>query len=465
MARKITVQIVGDATQLERSFKRAGDASDGFSKRLGGSRRMIAKLGLAGAAAGGIAVITKQLFASVNAAKEAEAAQVRLGTALKNAGVSQKRYGKQIDDSIQKTSKLAGIDDEGLSDVFANLVRTTGSVQKATKGMALAANIARARNISLAAAGKIVEKAHTGQLRGLKAVGVQIGKNTTATEAIERAQRKFAGSAEAYGRTAAGAQDKLSVAFENLQEKVGAKVLPVLTKLSLKLVDLIDWSEKNWPRFSAAIQRAWKKAKPAIDLVKENVRNVVTVIKGVVNIIRGIIDGDWARVWDGMKKVVSGVVGNVVLTFVKMPGLILSKLSSAAFRGLSKIGTWIKDAAISGLKGIADGVLKALTSAFNGVIALVNKAIKVYNRIPIAPNLPEIPKIGGNPKPSRNATPLVTGERGGPSVSRGDGISINTVVLNGVQNPQQFLRELQRAAGSTTAPRRGRFSGANLGLS
>ena len=85
-------------------------------------------------------------------------------------------------------SKQSALDDEDLSDSLAQITRTTRNVRKGLKGMALAANIARARNITLAAATKIVEKANVGQFRGLKNIGVKIDENTTKAEALDRAQ-------------------------------------------------------------------------------------------------------------------------------------------------------------------------------------------------------------------------------------------------------------------------------------
>src|SRR5687768_12576904 len=174
MARKLTVQIVGDSRSLERAFAKSEKATSRFQRT---SRRLGLAAGVA--AGGGVVLLAKGLTDSAKAAVESEKAQTRLRSALKGANVSYAKHGKAIQDAIDKTSKLAALDDEDLSDAFSKLVRTSGSVEDAMKGMALAADIARARNISLEAATKIVEKAHVGQLRGLKGIGVEIGKNTT----------------------------------------------------------------------------------------------------------------------------------------------------------------------------------------------------------------------------------------------------------------------------------------------
>lgn len=374
----------------------SADHSTGKVSRWGGTLGALAKGGAITAAIGGAALLTKGLFASVDAAKEAQSAQTRLKSALENAGVSWDKHSAAIDQAIQKTSKLAGLDDEELSDAFAKLVRTTGDVTKATEGMNLAADIARARNISLEQATGVVEKAMIGQTRGLKAVGVELEKGMTSTEALERAQIKFAGSAQKASGDAQVAQDKLGVAFENLQEKVGTRLVPVITRLTLKLVDLVDWTERNWPKIDATIDASMKVIVPIIDTMVDRIKAIATTITGVVHVIQGIKDGDWSLVWQGMKEVVTGTIANIVASFVALPAKILGALSAKAFSGLSAIGVWIKNAVLSGLEGIGNGVLSMIQGAINSAIGLLNSAIGAYNAIPIAPNIPKVSPVGGS---------------------------------------------------------------------
>lgn len=459
--RRIRVEIVGDADKLDRAYKQATRSTKAFGRQMGVSLGGVGKAGVAGAVAASTALAVKGLKKSVDAAKEAEVAQANLRQALKATGVEYGRFASVVDNTIQSQSKLAGIDDEEVSRSFASLVRTTGSIKEATEGLALATNIARARNISLGAATKIVEKAQNGQLRGLKAIGVRIEKNTTATEAIEQAQRKFAGSAEAYGKTAAGAQDRLAVAFENLEEKIGAKLLPTLTELTLDLIDLIDWGEKNWPRFSRAVENAYRKMKPVIDLAVKQIRSIAEALEGAAKVVEAIANGEWSRAWDGIKQVVANAVVAMVRMLTALPRMILAKLTRESFQGLSKIGTWIRDAALSGLKGLADGVVNTVRAAFNKLIALLNKAIGAYNKIPLAPNLPKVPSLdaprngGGGARPAGPA-----GDRGGPAMARSMSATIN---VHGVTDPDAVAaaveRRLTRRHMSTAATTTGRTPG------
>jgi hypothetical protein len=446
-SRKLMVEIIGDSASLERAFGRVGKQTETLGSKFAG----MAKYAALGAGAAGIGALVVGLKGSVDAAKQAQVAQAQLEAALKSAGTSYEEHGKSIDAVIQKTSRLAGLDDEALSASFAKLVRTTGDVTKATEGMALAADIARARNIDLEAATKIVEKANEGQMRGLKMVGVEIDKNTTTTQALERAQQKFAGSAEVYGKTAAGAQDKLSVAFENLQETVGAKVLPVFQRLALKLVEMIDWSEKNWPRFREAAVATFNAIKPVIDMAVAQIQSIVKVIEGVVKIIQGIRNGDWSTVWAGIKQVVVGAVEGMVASVVRLPLMIMAALSRKAFAALEQIGGWIKDAVLDGLSGLAGAAVGMISGVINSALGLINSAISkanaaasIINKVlpgnPVG-SIPSIGLIGGRASggPVAAGVPYMVGERGpelfvpgssGAIVPNGSKSGGVTIVLN-----------------------------------
>lgn len=394
--RVLNVKVLMDNSGLSRGMKGAGDETEKTSKRLLG----LGKAAAFTAGGAGVAALVVGLKSSVNAAKESQKAQARLEESLKSANVSYAKHGAAIDSAIQKTSRLAALDDEDLSDSFAKLVGTTKDVTKATEGMNLAADIARARNVSLETATKAVEKAYLGSDAALKKFGVSVptvtshleaakakvealkaahdgklspalaysaeqmlkqakaaDKSATSHNALEAANKRFAGSAEAYGKTAAGAQEKLNIALENVQETIGSKVLPILTFLLTKLVEVVDWATVNWPRFSQAFTDAYNRFAPIISRMREILDGYVQYLRGMVNIVIGIFTGDWQRAWDGMKTAVVGALNAakaVISLQMDVWKAILSKLGEVAVDAFGK--------AIDGLKGLA---LAALVAAKN----------------------------------------------------------------------------------------------------
>src|SRR6266540_2388950 len=275
MAPRILVEIVGDADKLTKELKKAGGSMSGLGKAAG----------VAGAAlTGGLVIGLKK---SADAAMDAQRVQAQTETQLKALGISYKDHAKQIDKAITATSKLAAIDDEELQGAFNDLVRTTGSVSKALKDTALAADISRGAHISLAAGQKAVMQAELGRVTGLKKLGIAVAVVTTAQdearvkiaaykaahkelsaaeenmlktwaadakatdkaamarEGLSQANKKFAGAAEAYGKTAQGAQERLAVSVENLEESFGKLLLPVITKVAAAMSNLANFLEQH----------------------------------------------------------------------------------------------------------------------------------------------------------------------------------------------------------------------------
>jgi hypothetical protein len=173
------------------------------------------------------------LGASARAAIEAEKSQSRMVTQLKASGIAYKEHAKHIDEVIQKTSRLSGLDDEDLQDSFTNLVRATGDVNESLKLTGLAADFARAKHMD-------VGKVANGNTGILKRYGITIDKGASSSEALAALQKKFAGQAEAYGKTTAGSLDRAQVATENLGETVGGTLTPMVAKLAETLVRVVD---------------------------------------------------------------------------------------------------------------------------------------------------------------------------------------------------------------------------------
>lgn len=402
-SRVLSVRLIGDARDLERTLNGAADGTEKAGKRF----LSMGKAAAIGAGAAGLGLVVAGLKSSVAAAQESEKAQARLESALEGANLSYSKHGKAIDAAIQKTSRLAAIDDEELSDAFSKLVRTTENVTEATEGMNLAADIARARNISLETAVKAVEKAHLGSDAALKKFGIRVpqvndateqarasverlkeahdgkltpaleaqakqmmknaaalDKQATAEDALRAAQEKFAGSAAKYGETSAAAQERLGIAIENVQEKIGAKLLPILARMAEAAVQAIDWMEANWPRFSKAVEDVYQRVKPAVDAIRTIVGNTVDAIRGYVDIVVGIFTGDWSRAWDGMRRVVTNALENAK-AILKLEGVVWKAI-------LGKLGDLAVDGLRAALVGLGE-VARAAVTKLPGIVLEVNQ--------------------------------------------------------------------------------------------
>jgi hypothetical protein len=264
--RSLNVVIAGDARQLGAATAQA----DKHMKTVeAGSGRMSKALSIGfGAGVAGAGLLVAGLKQVVDAAIESEKSQARMVAQLKASGISYRAHAREIENVIQKTSRLAALDDEDLQDAFTNIVRSTGSVNTALRNMSLVADLARAKHLDVARAGDVVGKVLSGNVGVLRRYGIAFTPVTAAQDklrestkhasaeqvaaakaadktassqaALAQLQRRFAGQAAAYGKTAAGAQERFQVATENLKEMIGAALLPTITRATNAVAKFVN---------------------------------------------------------------------------------------------------------------------------------------------------------------------------------------------------------------------------------
>lgn len=231
MAVVINVYGKADLKQIEkaeaqlRSMKGEVAGQQSTWKRFGSAITSTGAKIASGLAAAGL---TRWLMSSKDAAMESETAQVRLAAAVRAAGGSWAKQGSEIDALIQKHSRLAAVDDEDLAGAFATLTQISGSTSKAMKYLGTVTDLSRGANIDMETAAKLVGKTLAGNTSSLSRYGIVLKKGATTQEAIAAIQKRYAGQAKAYGDSSAGAAARFDIALENLQETVGAALLPAL---------------------------------------------------------------------------------------------------------------------------------------------------------------------------------------------------------------------------------------------
>jgi hypothetical protein len=377
LARKIEIEIVGDTKGFQKSLSQASDSSSKFGTSLAKAGK-VAALGLGA----GLAVVGVGLKKSVDAALEAEKAQTRLDAAFKSANVTAKERATAMSE-VSKVSARAALDDEDLMDTLGRLTRVTGEAGEAQRGMAIASDLARGRGIELEAATKIVEKAYLGNVGALKRIGIEIPKVTEAQDALKASsekataeqikaakaaddtatrqsaiaalQKQYAGASEEYGRTAAGAQDRFKVAVENLQESIGQKLLPVVTRL-------LEWVISNMPTFERVASTAMKRVGQAIDALEPVVMAVIAVIRSLVSAAQAAWPkvqqaaedvADWYRT--NLRPAIENVIRAVTVLWNKFGDDVL-KIASAAFNTV---------------KTVVQNALRIVQAVITGVLALI----------------------------------------------------------------------------------------------
>lgn len=217
------VSLRSSTAGFERDFSRATRgvaAGSGLFRALGRS--------IAFASGGFLAFATGGQFlrASFDAAKEQIVVQRQMAAQFRATGKNVSDYQGQIDSLANHLGLLAGFQNDEVKSAFTTIFRTTRDVSKALRDTALAADLARAKHMSLAQAGLILAKVEAGNTTLLRRQGFEIAKHATAQQALAVLEKQVAGQAKA-GTTE---QERFGAVLHNTEEIIGTGLLPTVNK-------------------------------------------------------------------------------------------------------------------------------------------------------------------------------------------------------------------------------------------
>lgn len=209
-----------------------------FSSKMGEAQREINRLEKKGASSfQKMAAVGKAAFFSIGAAAvgigvigvkqamELEVANARLEASLGGVGTSMAKLKDPIEAVSEKMRKY-GFDNDATAEALANMVVATKGTSFGFKEMGTAADLAAFKHISLAEAATVVARAHGGNLRALKALGIDLPIAASGAIKLEAAHKKLSTAtktASDYLRSHAGAANSGSryfVAYTKLQGKI-----------------------------------------------------------------------------------------------------------------------------------------------------------------------------------------------------------------------------------------------------
>lgn len=107
-------------------------------------------------------------------------------------------------------------------------------------------------------------------------------------------------------------------------------------------------------------------------VITEVIQNAMTIMQGTINLVLGIITGDWSRAWDGIKQIFSGaiaLIGSIITGAVEIWRSVISNTWNAVTSIVSSAWNAIKGSVSSGVDGVVSFV-RGLPS--NVVAALGN---------------------------------------------------------------------------------------------
>ena len=362
--------------QATTSIKNITAAADTASSKFTGLKTVMLGTFASSALQKGISDFEGFLKDSVKAAEAAQTSVAALGTAMNNAKVNTDANREAIMKSTEAMGNL-GFKANDTRDAFTKMITATGSVTESTRLMSVAADYARLKHEDLATAASTLTRGTTGAARAFREFGIvldtHLPKNEAISKAFDQLNQKIGGQAAAYAQTYAGKMQIIGVQTEDLKEKIGNLLLPVLTKLESWFIGSLKWLSEH------------KAAMEAIALI---VGTVLTVV--IVNLTKQLYAQAAAWVAANIEIVaIVAVIGLVIAGFVKLWN------SSETFR-----------------KVVVDA-LKLVIDAFGYLVGAIGKVIEAATHLPF---------IGGHFKGIADAVNGAAKEIGGFS-SKLDGLS------------------------------------------
>jgi len=286
--RKLVVEVLADASRLGKTFGQIANQTDTLGRQFQRFGRNVG-LGL-GAAAGAAGVFA---VTSLKAAEEAEQVQKRVAAVIKATGGAANVTAAEINKFAETQQYLVGVDDEVLKKSYGILLTFKNVRNEAGKGNDIfnrtaksLADLSAAGFGSTDSAAKAMGKALQDPIKGVTALsraGVTFSqsqkeqiKNFVETGDLLSAQKLILGEVESQvgGVAAAGttASEKLSLMFQDLQENIGAALLPIFQRLVSFL------SEKVIPAVKELAEKYGPKLREAFDKIRERLEPLVRAL-------------------------------------------------------------------------------------------------------------------------------------------------------------------------------------------
>ena len=239
--RTLKLNLLADVTKFGQGMASADKDVDKLGKTSTTSgAKMVRAFAAVGVAAGAMAI--KIGVDAVQAAAEDEQSQKKLETALKLTTKATDAQVKSTETWITKQQMSYGVSDTKLRPALASLAVATQDLTKSQELLSLAIDISSATGKDLETVSLALGKAYNGNLGALTRLGVPLSENIKKTGDFTLAQqelsRLFGGSAAKNAETYAGQLAILRERFGEIQEDLGAKLIPVLKTL-LEQVNLV----------------------------------------------------------------------------------------------------------------------------------------------------------------------------------------------------------------------------------
>ena len=282
MARRIEVDIIGDASSLQRAFRETATGAQRFEAKITGSFHNIARSAVVAAGAFvGFSAAGEAFKTVISAAVDAERSQRQLAAQLKANRESFRANAAAIGDAGLKMGRF-GFTVEDSEKALTVLDRGTKNITQSIGLQGVAANLARAKNLDLASAANVLAKVFGGQETALRRAVPGLSKHAHGLELIAEASRRLAGQAAA-GTTA---EERFHAILHDTEVVVGTALLPTVNKYLDRVSVWLDRMNRSG-RLQRDVNQALKAATGIVQALKGPVEALIGAFKALGDAVGG----------------------------------------------------------------------------------------------------------------------------------------------------------------------------------
>ena len=315
---------------------------------------------------GGLAIAG---FKAAEAAAQDELEQAKLAQTLQNVLGATNGVIASTETMIAAMSRASGTADTELRSALSSLVIGTKDLTKAEEGLALAQDIATASNLPLQSAADALSKAYSGNYKALQKLSPALRdliKDGASTEVI------FADLANTFGGATANAADtaagKMKIFKNNmaeLQESLGAALLPVLEKMTEIFTVVFGLMENNQ---TTVLVLAGIIGTLALAIVAYNIALKVATIAHIAF-------GASATVAAGAAAPIAAMAAGIMLAVIAVIAIVAALVY--AYKNIEGFRNAVNSAVnfiISAFEMLANFVIKVINKIIDGINILIKAA-------------------------------------------------------------------------------------------
>jgi hypothetical protein len=408
--RALTLKLLADVDNFTKNLNKADNDVSTFGNKVSDFGK---KAGLAFAAAGAAAVAYagKLAIDGVKSAIADAAAQEKLALTLKNVTGATEAQIAATEDYITKTSLAFGVTDDELRPSLERLSRATGDLQKAQELQTVAIDVAAGSGKSLEAVTNAMAKAAEGNTASLAKLGIGLSSAELKTMSMEQITAKLASTFKDQASTQAdtfqGKLNRLTIAFDEGKETVGAFILDAITPMVEIIVNEVV------PAIADFTKNLGEKLQPVIKVIKP----IIDGLRSAFNSVKKSLDDNNEQLQPFYNFMVA------IFNFGKDSlAPFLGKVLGAAFTALGKI--------ISGVIETFAGFVSTLTNIYNRITGIINAIRSAASAVAgfFGADSPS------TPAPKVSSTPVI------PKVAQSS--SQTNITVNGAIDPEGTARTI-----------------------